>query len=92
MTKKKEIEKLANDRGFTKWAIINNTIYQFMDNTGINLWVDTTNNHFKMAYLIPKSNFKLVCPDCSPFTNDEYFKKLYRKFRKEVVECWGHLM
>lgn len=88
---KEEIRKLAHDRGFTLWAIIGGITYQFMDDIGINLFVNTTDENFKMMYLVPHSIFRLECPDCSPFGSNTHFEKLYRKFRKEVVECWGHL-
>lgn len=87
---KNEIISLAKTRGFSLWSTennIGNERYHFMDRLCINLWVDTEGN-FELKYLIPNSIFTFECPVCSPFDNEDHFKKIYRKFKFEVVECW----
>lgn len=90
MDKNQAIE-LANKKGFQLWATFGNSELQFLDKLGINLYVNPEKNTFRLAYLIPKSIFQFNCPECSPFTNEEHFDKMYRKFKKEVVECWSYL-
>lgn len=90
---KHEIVSMAELRGFTLWSTEQNnrgSVYHFMDQCGINLWVDHE-AHFRMEYLIPNSIFILSCPECSPFHNDNHFEKMYRKFKQEVLECWGSM-
>lgn len=89
---RKEIEKLMEeyDTRFELWAILSGgQAYQFMDRSGINLQVYSDGN-FNFAYIIPGTIFQLTCPKCSPVTNQEHFMKMYRKFRKVVLnEGWG---
>ena len=88
---KDQIIELAEKRGFRLWATLNGTQLQFLDEYGINLFVTIDNLNFELKYLIPNSAFRFILPECSPFDNDEHFKKMYKKFRREVIDCWGHL-
>ena len=88
---KDEIISLAEGKGFQMYATLGGTRLQFIDEFGINLIVDIDNLEFELLYLVPKSIFRFITPKCSPFNNEEHFKSMYRKFRKEVRECWGHL-
>ena len=81
--------EFARSKGFDHWATLGGKELQFMDECGINLFIDPEKKTFRFAYLIPNSIFQLICPDCSPFYNEEHFNKIYRKFKKEVVECWS---
>lgn len=90
----KEIEKLLKeyDTTFQQWSIITTAgskkVYHFIDKYGINLNV-SEDNQFEFAFVVPKSIFQLQCPECSPFTNKEHFRNMYRKFRKIVIkEGW----
>lgn len=88
-TEKDRLIDIANQRGFTLWATLNGKKLQFMDERGINLFVEIESKSFSLRYLVPRSIFTLNCPECSPFDNDEHFNKIYRKFKHEVVECWS---
>ena len=88
---KDEIISLARERGFDLYATLGGTRLQFMDELGVNLLVTIENLEFELLYLVPTSIFRFVTPTCSPFDNEEHFNKMYRKFKREVIECWGHL-
>lgn len=90
MPKSKDLAvEFAQKKGFTHWATLGGKDLQFMDKRGINLFIDPEKKTFRFAYLIPKSIFQFICPECSPYDNEEHFDNMYRKFKKEVVECWS---
>lgn len=84
MLSKEEIKNLAEERGFTHWATLGGSRLQFMDRWGINLFVNIEKEEFEFAWMIPKSIFQIICPSCSPFSNNEHFSKMYRNFKKTV--------
>lgn len=81
---KEEIRELAEKRGFSLWATLGGKKLQMMDRDGINLIVDPETQEFELAWVIPKSIFQISCPKCSPFTNEEHFDKMYRKFKQTI--------
>ena len=81
---KEEIRELAEKRGFSLWATLGGKKLQMMDRDGINLSVDPETLEFELAWVIPKSIFQISCPKCSPFTNEEHFDKMYRKFKQTI--------
>lgn len=90
----REIENLLKeyDTTFQQWSTITvnggKKLYHFIDRHGINLNV-SEDNQFEFAFIIPHTIFQLQCPQCSPFTDKEHFKKMYRKFRRIVIkEGW----
>lgn len=90
MTKNQEIAvDFAKSKGFTHWATLNGIKLQFMDVRGINLFIDPEEKTFRFEYLVPKSIFRFICPECSPFDNEKHFDNIYRKFKREVVDCWS---
>ena len=84
---KEEIRELAEKRGFSLWATLGGRKLQMMDSYGINLIVDPETQEFELAWVIPKSIFQINCPKCSPFSNEEHFNNMYRKF-KQVVRIY----
>lgn len=82
---KEETRELAEKRGFSLWATLGGRKLQMMDRYGINLIVDPETQEFELAWAIPKSIFQISCPKCSPFTNEEHFDRMYRKFRQAVI-------
>lgn len=84
---KEETRELAEKRGFSLWATLGGRKLQMMDNYGINLIVDPETQEFELAWAIPKSIFQINCPKCSPFSNEEHFNNMYRKF-KQVVRIY----
>ena len=84
---KEEIRDLAEKRGFSLWATLGGRKLQMMDNYGINLIVDPETQEFELAWAIPKSIFQINCPKCSPFSNEEHFNNMYRKF-KQVIRIY----
>lgn len=82
---KEETRGLAEKRGFSLWATLGGKKLQMMDRDGINLIVDPETQEFELAWAIPKSIFQISCPKCSPFTNEEHFDRMYRKFRQAVI-------
>ena len=86
---KDEVIKFAQSRGFMFWATVSGgKKLQFMDNRGINLWVNLADNSFEMGFKVPYSIFNLSCPNCSPF-GGEHFDQMYEKFRTTVLLKWG---
>ena len=81
---KEEIRELAEKRGFSLWATLGGKKLQMMDRDGVNLIVDPETQEFELAWMIPKSIFQISCPKCSPFTNEEHFNKMYRKFKQTI--------
>ena len=81
---KEETRELAEKRGFSLWATLGGKKLQMMDRDGINLIVDPETQEFELAWVIPKSIFQISCPKCSPFTNEEHFNKMYRKFKQTI--------
>ena len=81
---KEETRELAEKRGFNLWATLGGKKLQMMDRDGINLIVDPETQEFELAWVIPKSIFQICCPKCSPFTNEEHFNKMYRKFKQTI--------
>ena len=81
---KEETRELAEKRGFSLWATLGGKKLQMMDRDGINLIVDPETQEFELAWIIPKSIFQISCPKCSPFTNEEHFNKMYRKFKQTI--------
>lgn len=81
---KEETKELAEKRGFSLWATLGGKKLQMMDRDGINLIVDPETQEFELAWMIPKSIFQISCPKCSPFTNEEHFNKMYRKFKQTI--------
>ena len=84
---KDEVKALAEKRGFTLWGIYGDGRLQFMDRYGINITVLPETASFELGWLVPKSIFRIDCPSCSPFDNDEHFYKIYRKFKLTVWKC-----
>lgn len=86
---KNEVIAFAEQNGFSLWATIEQgKKLQFMDQCGINLWVNLTDNSFELAFIVPKSIFELHCPKCSPFGGD-HFDNMYQKFKTTVLTNWG---
>ncbi len=81
---KEGTRELAEKRGFSLWATLGGKKLQMMDRDGVNLIVDPETQEFELAWAIPKSIFQISCPKCSPFTNEEHFNKMYRKFKQTV--------
>ena len=81
---KEETRELAEKRGFSLWATLGGKKLQMMDRDGINLIVDPETQEFELAWVIPKSIFQISCPKCSPYTNEEHFNKMYRKFKQTI--------
>ena len=81
---KEETRELAEKRGFSLWATLGGRKLQMMDCYGINLIVDPETQEFELAWVIPKSIFQISCSKCSPFTNEEHFNKMYRKFKQTI--------
>jgi hypothetical protein len=84
---KEEIKALAEKRGLTLWATYSDDRLQFMDRHGINIIVTPETAFFEMIWMVPKSIFRIDCPYCSPFDNEEHFNKIYRKFKRTVWTC-----
>ena len=86
---KDEVISYAKLKGFTLWATVHKgERLQFMDERGINLWVNLSDNSFEMAFIVPYSVFELRCPKCSPFGGN-HFDNMYQKFRTTVLSKWG---
>lgn len=82
-------DMLYEKYGFVQWAIMNrgdSRVYQFMDEQGINLFVDFNTGEFYMKWNIPKTLFTIECPKCSPISNVEHFEKMYNKFKLYVTK------
>ena len=84
---KEETRELAEKRGFSLWATLGGRKLQMMDHYGINLIVDPETQEFELAWGIPRSIFQINCPKCSPFSNEEHFNNMYRKF-KQIVRIY----
>jgi hypothetical protein len=83
---KNEVIACAESEGFWLWATVEHgNKLQFMDDHGINLWVNLNDCSFEMGYIVPKSVFELRCPNCSPFGGD-HFKNMYQKFEQMVIQ------
>lgn len=91
MSRKDEIIELAKKRGFELWATLGGVKLQFMDDRGINLFVNINSSDFELKYSVPDTIFQLICPPCSPFDHEAHFNSIYRKFKRECSECWEHL-
>lgn len=86
---KNEIIAYAELKGFTLWATTEQgKKLQFMDERGINLWVNIQDNSFELAFIVPYSIFEVRCPKCSPFGSN-HFDNMYKKFRTMVLLKWG---
>lgn len=88
-----EIINIADSFGFRLCSTVtgqDGTVYNFVDNYGIHLKVDSK-NHFSLYYFVPKTVFEFVCPDCSPFSDKNHFSKFYSRFKDEVIGCWKPL-
>ena len=82
---KNEIIAYAELKGFTLWATVEQgNRLQFMDDYGINLWVNLNDCSFEMGYIVPKSIFELRCPKCSPFGGD-HFDNMYQNFEMTIL-------
>ena len=89
---KNEIIAYAELKGFRLWATVNQgKRLQFMDEHGINLWVNLYDNSFELGYIVPNSIFELHCPNCSPF-GSTHFENMYERFRTMVLLKWGLLV
>lgn len=84
---KEETRELAEKRGFSLWATLGGRKLQMMDHYGINLIVDPETQEFELVWGVPKSIFQINCPKCSPFSNEEHFNNMYRKF-KQIVRIY----
>ena len=97
MIQDETLKQLIQDRGFT----ILNYSYQgpieerqldrigCMSKEGIALMVYPKTNEWELQFVLPYSIFTFNCPKCGSFDDDEHFNKFYKKFKKEVIECWG---
>lgn len=91
---KRQAEDMLEKRGFQIWAVHNMREFQAMDRWGINLFVDWEKDSFRLAWSIPKTIFTLNCPECSPFSSQTQFEKMYFGFKKQVrklKEEWREL-
>lgn len=80
---KEEIERIAENYGFTLWAIINNgKTFQFLNDAGINLIV-YDNADYELKWIIPHTLFEIICPKCGSF-GSKHFEKMLTKFKIEV--------
>lgn len=89
-----QAEDLLEKRGFQIWAVHNMREFQAMDRWGINIFVDWEEDSFRLAWSIPKTIFTLNCPECSPFSSQTQFEKIYFGFKKQVrklKEEWREL-
>ena len=70
------------------WAVCrngDNTEDQYMDTTGINLWINWESGNFRFAWMIPHTVFKIVSGDMSPVWRLDHLEKMYNKFLREVT-------
>lgn len=81
------MERLAEKFELTLWSTCSNTqgkSYIYMDPLGINIIFNDWDQSFEFKWMIPKSIFTIECPNCSPYTNEEHFTRLYLKFWKMI--------
>lgn len=88
---RKEIEELMEQREFDLWAILNGKNLQFLSRNNnsdlvINCIINPTTKEFEFKYLVPYSVIQLINPKCSPFTDEEHFKKMLNKFMQAVYK------
>lgn len=80
--------KWLEDSGFTKWAVCRNgynTEDQYIDEDGINIWINWEFGNFRFAWVIPHTVFKIVSGDMSPVWRLDHLEKMYNKFLREVT-------
>ena len=91
-TKDSIINELAEEFQLTLWSTCsdqkNQKSYVFMDDLGINIIFNTSDQSFELKWMVPKSIFTMECPRCSPYSNKEHFKKIYLKFWRTIY-AWN---
>lgn len=81
---RRQAEDLIEKRGFQIWAVHNMREFRAMDRWGINIFVNWEEDSFRIAWSIPKTILTLNCPECSPFSSQTQFEKMYFGFKKQV--------
>ena len=78
----------VNKTVVTKWAVCRNgynTEDQYIDEDGINIWINWESGNFRFAWVIPHTVFKIVSGDMSPVWRLDHLEKMYNKFLREVT-------
>lgn len=86
-------EKLYSKYRLTQWATFrqgDEVLNQFIDDIGINVFINFDTQEFWMEYMIPRSIFSVKCPKCSPISNEEHFDKMYSKFKNCIFQYAIH--
>lgn len=79
------VETWLEEMKFSRWAVNNCTgEVQYMDDNGVNLWVNWETGNFRFGWLIPCSLFKIVSGDLSPVWRLDHLEKTYARFLREV--------
>ena len=83
------VTKWLEDSGFTKWAVCRNgynTEDQYIDEDGINIWINWESGNFRFAWVIPHTVFKIVTNFYGRLqfmASSEKLKKLIEEVREE---------
>lgn len=94
-----DIEDLISSRGF---SIMNYGMGEIegkrtkvsissVDKHHINLLYYVQSDNWELTYIVPGTIFTFNTGKLGSFSNDEHFNKFYKKFKKEVIECWSNL-
>ena len=107
MLNKKEIEEKMQERGFTSYAVINNTQIQFISAhmydykievskreqmPVINVVVNLETEEFYCLYNVPSSINMLKTPICGSVMNDKHFDRIVSKFELHAKRLMGVIL
>lgn len=83
----KETAKMwLSGKGFVRYSISCTTREeQYMDQDGVNLFVNFETGDFRFAWMIPHSLFRIESGNMSPVWNLDFLEKMYQRFLKEVA-------
>lgn len=62
-----------------------------VDKYHINLSYYPQSDDWELTYIVPRTFFTFNTGKLGSFSNEEHFNKFYKKFKKEVIECWSNL-
>ena len=83
---RQEAEQLIRERGFRIWAILgekNSRLWMKVEL--ISLWTGGRIISVS-AWMVPRSIFQVTCPECSPFSWDKQFYRMYGRFKNLIEE------
>lgn len=59
--------------------------YLFIDPFGVNVLLVPDTKAFSFEWGIPRTTFSIKSGECTPYTNDTHFSKMYARFRAVVL-------